>query len=217
MKKKYLVVTHIQGLQNKVQPNGSYYPYFKEEREYFDTKEEVNEYVTLFEQVAESYDKPKKEYASKYNRDIYTWKFEDPSQRLCGYLIADTEKEVVLQWWGDLVGLNKKMNKLVIKDKLFRGEDEIPKNYKWDTGEYEGWLRFRWGDGKNAVDYVDNIKQKVINKNSDKTEHIDDIEEEENWEAYTDYTPNDEFGDKLMEAFDELEEREKIKRLENRW
>lgn len=215
MKKKYLVVTHIQGLQNKVQTNGSYYPYFKEEREYFDTKEEAVEYVLLFKQLAESYNKPKKEY-SKY-KDFYTWKFEDPSQRLCGYLIADTERELVLQWWGEMYNINKKTDKLKIKDILFRGPDEVPKNYKWAPGEYEGWLRYRWGDGKNAIDYVDNVKQKVINKNSDKAEHIDDIEEEENWEAYTDYTPNEELGDKLMEAFDELEEREKIKRLENRW
>ena len=215
MKKKYLVMTHIQGLQNKVQMNGEHLNYFKEEREYFDTKEEVIEYVLLFKQLAESYNKPKKVY-SKY-KDFYTWKFEDPSQRLCGYLIADTEREVVLQWWGEMYNISKKTDKLKIKDILFRGPDEVPKDYKWAPGEYEGWLRFRWGDGKNAVDYVDNVKQKVINKNSDKTEHIDDIEEEENWEAYTDYTPNEELGDKLMEAFDELEEREKIKRLINRW
>jgi len=30
---------------------------------------------------------------------------------------------------------------------------EIPKNYKWDDGEYRGWLQYRWGDGKNAIDY----------------------------------------------------------------
>ena len=36
-------------------------------------------------------------------------------------------------------------------DNLFRGEDEIPKGYIFDNGEYEGWLQYRWGDGKNAV------------------------------------------------------------------
>ena len=36
-------------------------------------------------------------------------------------------------------------------DEFFRGENEIPKNYVFDTGEYEGWLQYRWGDGKNAI------------------------------------------------------------------
>jgi hypothetical protein len=36
-------------------------------------------------------------------------------------------------------------------DEYFRGDDEIPKGYVFDYGEYEGWLQFRWGDGKNAV------------------------------------------------------------------
>lgn len=43
-----------------------------------------------------------------------------------------------------------------VRDILFRREDEVPKNYKWDDGEYEGWLRFRWGDGKNAIKPKDN-------------------------------------------------------------
>ena len=210
-KKRYLVVTHIQGLQNKINPHGYYYDYFKEEREYFDTREEVNEYVTLFEQVADIYDKP--HWGKKHKNDRESrWIFENPEQRLCGYLVADTKKEMVLQWWGEMYNISKKTDKLKIKDILFRGEDEIPKNYKWAPGEYEGWLRFRWGDGKNAIDYVDNLKPKTKDKKEDTI-----IEEEENWEAYTDYTPNEELGDKLMEAFDDLEDKEKIKRLINRW
>lgn len=42
-------------------------------------------------------------------------------------------------------------NKLAELDFFFRGPLEIPEDYKWDVGEYEGWLQFRWGDGKNAV------------------------------------------------------------------
>ena len=42
--------------------------------------------------------------------------------------------------------------KLSDLDFFFRGPSEIPENYKWDTGEYEGWLQFRWGDGKNAIE-----------------------------------------------------------------
>jgi len=43
-------------------------------------------------------------------------------------------------------------NKLAELDFFFRGPSEIPEDYKWDTGEYEGWLQFRWGDGKNAIE-----------------------------------------------------------------
>lgn len=45
--------------------------------------------------------------------------------------------------WGD---------KLEELDFFFRGPSEVPEDYKWDTGEYEGWLQFRWGDGKNAIE-----------------------------------------------------------------
>lgn len=36
-------------------------------------------------------------------------------------------------------------------DEYFRKDDEIPKNYIWDEGEYDGWLQYRWGDGKNRA------------------------------------------------------------------
>ena len=42
-------------------------------------------------------------------------------------------------------------SKLEELDFFFRGPSEIPPDYKWDEGEYEGWLQFRWGDGKNAI------------------------------------------------------------------
>ncbi len=44
-------------------------------------------------------------------------------------------------------------NRLSKLDFFFRGPHEVPEDYKWDTGEYEGWLQFRWGDGKNAITY----------------------------------------------------------------
>jgi hypothetical protein len=34
---------------------------------------------------------------------------------------------------------------------MFRGKDEILENYIWDEGEYDGWIKFRWGDGSNAI------------------------------------------------------------------
>lgn len=42
-------------------------------------------------------------------------------------------------------------NRLGELDFFFRGPSEIPPNYEWDEGEFQGWLQFRWGDGKNAI------------------------------------------------------------------
>lgn len=42
-------------------------------------------------------------------------------------------------------------NKLAELDFFFRGPLEVPENYNWDIGEYDGWLQFRWGDGKNKI------------------------------------------------------------------
>lgn len=44
-------------------------------------------------------------------------------------------------------------NKLAELDFFFRSPGEIPEDYKWDVGEYEGWLQYRWGDGLNKIDY----------------------------------------------------------------
>lgn len=46
-------------------------------------------------------------------------------------------------------------NDLSLRDYFFRGDNEIPKDYKWDDGEYEGWLQFRWGNGKNSLTYIE--------------------------------------------------------------
>jgi len=47
--------------------------------------------------------------------------------------------------------IDKKTNGNLVKDVLFRKPGEIPADYKWDEGEYEGWLIYRWGDGSNAI------------------------------------------------------------------
>lgn len=74
-----------------------------------------------------------------------------------GYIVLDFDIEKIIKWSknGMIYNSKKSDNPLVLKDKFFRGEDEIPKDYEWDIGEYEGWLQFRWGDGKNAIGYVE--------------------------------------------------------------
>ena len=47
------------------------------------------------------------------------------------------------------------------KDYFFRDTDICPDEYIWKEGEYNGWLQFKWGDGKNAINYVKPQKQKI--------------------------------------------------------
>ena len=54
---------------------------------------------------------------------------------------------------------------------MFRGKGEIPEDYKWDVGEYEGWLQFRWGNGLNAIEKEDEInRQKKIEADNKRLE-----------------------------------------------
>ena len=77
----------------------------------------------------------------------------DPEE--VGWVVLDYRKEkfILSGQRGFLGYLTKNDKTLGEKDKYFRRPDEIPENYKWDLGEYDGWLRYRWGDGKNAIGY----------------------------------------------------------------
>ena len=185
-----------------------------EERTEFDTMEELNEHLQLFQDFCNTFNKAERK--DHYN-DVWLhgdhnryWSYNDrfefntPNDRAWGWLIADREK---LSWtWGGekLREYDNRSNKLILKDKLFRGPDEIPKNYKWDEGEYDGWLRFRWGDGKNAVGYEDNKKHKVVAK-------------EEIIEDDFDYGEYETIGEEIENQYAKIEEKETYKRLENRW
>jgi hypothetical protein len=50
--------------------------------------------------------------------------------------------------------LGKKEFDLQWTDRFFRDPTEIPDDYAWDDPEeYDGWLQYRWGDGKNSLTY----------------------------------------------------------------
>jgi hypothetical protein len=125
----------------------------------FDTESEWKEEVGLIEDVYANTPKPYKVEIedSKYHEK--TWEFEVNS-RFWGYLVLDFDKERVIKVGGDGIYKYHKNDigswrseqvSLRMLDEFFRGEDEIPKDYVFDTGEYEGWLQYRWGDGKNAI------------------------------------------------------------------
>lgn len=56
-------------------------------------------------------------------------------------------------------------NSVYILDYFFRDTNVCPDEYEFDgIEEYEGWIQYRWGDGKNAINYVKPPKTKSINK-----------------------------------------------------
>lgn len=155
---------------------------FNQEVEEFDKLSETDDYIKLINEV----------YCNENETDRFGNKI------YIGYVVLDFLKEKVLKWGKEekLYKIGKINGSEMVKDFFFRRDDEIPKDYKWDDGEYEGWLRFRWGDGKNAVGYKKN-KPKAKIEVSDIQNIPIEIDEQE--------------------VFDKQIEKEKLKRIENRW
>lgn len=224
--KKWLIVTNIWGKKKNAWGNLS--ESFKEEREYFDTFEDLKAYIKLFEEICSTYKMPEEDPKDKwYNKrrigDHKTYyNFKNENERVWGYVVGNTETQTIEKWGGiSLLNLSKKDSVLRQKDYLFRGPDEIPKNYKWDSGEYEGWLQYRWGDGKNAIGYVEPKKKKKIEDiaedHSEAYERLYDLmDKRDEWirEHPTEY---EEYLDLLVEKFNSYETstgEEKFKELE---
>lgn len=193
---------------------------FEHEKVEFDTIEEAKEYIKLFEELCSTYETPElstQSYKSKisyYRNKDREYIFDNENKRLWGWLLGDREK-MELKWGGHkLKEYNNKTNRLELYDILFRGDDEIPRKYQWDSGEYEGWLQFRWGDGKNALNYVEPEKPKKEPKILTNDEIIEEMIDTP-W-FNTGHFDNS-FAEKIEEAFAKKEERELIKKLEDRW
>jgi hypothetical protein len=138
----------------------------------YDTIEEVNEEIVLIEEMYRDTPRPKPKY-SKYSYDSknicvasnYIWSAGYIGEAFWGYLVVDFEEERIIKWGNDcLRTYNKKSDIREIKDWLFRGEKEVPKDYVWKTGEYQGWLQYRWGNGKNAIKYGDNAVVETLDR-----------------------------------------------------
>lgn len=150
--------------------------------EEFDTLEEVNEVAHMYDEIYGNAPTPKcikgywydEKRNVKYSEDEYKnykrytiseqlkhilehYTFDDDAY-FYGYVIIDYEKEKIMSIVGNKFYPfdRKQVNKdLELKDILFRKDDEIPKGYKFASGEYEGWLQFRWGNGLNAIEIED--------------------------------------------------------------
>ena len=211
---RYIVVTNIWGKKEVTMWFSK--DVFNEEREYFNTLEEAKDFAWLFREYAMLFPNPDQKKTGHWkNKDKWKWDYGKsklayevfkPGEMLWGYVIGDTEECKVIEWGGlCMYNISKKIDQRKVKDYLFRGEDEIPKDYVWDDGEYEGWLQYRWGDGKNALDYVEPEKPKKVKEEIEDDDSIDELDDI--------YIDNDDIEDSFLKD----EDREKLKRLIDRW
>lgn len=147
----------------------------------FDTIDDAMEEAKLLNKMYCNTPKPVKVYSKTgkhkdgkgWRYENYDWDFSN-SRIFWGYVVLDM---INYKFIKIVNGLNNRIYSLSSKptlrdyDIFFRGEDEIPANYQWDIrGEYDGWLQFRWGDGKNAIDYIEPENNKNV-KSSNK-QHV---------------------------------------------
>ena len=175
----------------------------------YDTLEELKEGEKLAKALYKDTPKPIKTndywYYGRHNKMMsYTY---PEGHYWWGYIMLDFEKQLILGTGGTSLYEDKSMESLRIKDDYFRGDDEIPEGYVWHQGEYEGWLQFRWGDGKNALDYEPPKKQK-----KEDTEIGIDIETEGLDNPFDDYE-----AELIQTQFQDLIDKEKLEKIKERW
>ena len=171
--------------------------YFKTDITKFDDIKEVEDFVKLIDEIYSGITRPDVNESYKYrkkapkycksNEENYIY---DENHFWWGYAVLDYKNEkVIMQGGVGLYDFWNPMKSLAILDRYFRKEGEVPKDYVWDINEYEGWLRFRWGDGENAIDKVkarrakeDELKKKV--KKQEEPEDWTDFEYDEEYDMY---------------------------------
>lgn len=166
--------------QNKINPDKPYYVLFNTYRHDlvlsrsctgFDTLKDANEEISLINEMYANTPVPEKIYHSKgklYNSKNYrNYDYDYSDGKLWwGYALLDMENSQFLKVKGVVkyfvsISSNTKQAEET-RDYFFRKNSEIPKDYEWhhNGAEYKGWLQYRWGDGKNAIDYVEKEETK---------------------------------------------------------
>lgn len=158
--KRYAIITNIWGKKTpynsknfvwKERESCQYPNFFEQEKYRFETFEELNEFIKFFESYCATLTLPAKIKNALGSGYWNSWGNEN--ERLWGYVWGDKETKQ-LKWGGyKLKDYNQGSDKRVILDSLFTTKEDIPDDYEWDDGEYEGWLQYRWGDGKNAIGF----------------------------------------------------------------
>lgn len=206
---RYVIITNIWGKTKRqyqtdkkfvwdIENSRAYPDYFEKEKAEFDSLDELKDFIWLFEEYCSTLTLPSN---IKDNRKKdHWWQKWGENERLWGYLWGDRETRK-LTWGGyKLKEYNPGTDKRLLLDMLFRTTEDVPEDYKWDDGEYEGWLQFKWGDGKNAVGYIEPNKPK-----KEKKEEIIEESEDTQW------------IDDMENDFLKEEDKEKLRLLANRW
>ena len=139
----------------------------KESYEYFDSLPNVEESAFLYNEIYQSTPRPTviEKYKDKHDNTIPKHHLFEGDSRFWGYAILDFQECKILSIHGDLKNeypwnsKKKSYDHLELLDILFRKPGEIPDNYKWDEGEYLGWLQFRWGNGLNAIGKKEEVRK----------------------------------------------------------
>lgn len=189
--KRYRVELHTWG------KNWNGKDYFKTDITKFDDIKEVEDFVKLIDEIYSGITRPDVNESYKYrkkapkycksNEENYIY---DENHFWWGYAVLDYKNEkVIMQGGVGLYDFWNPMKSLAILDRYFRKEGEVPKDYVWNINEYEGWLRFRWGDGENAIDKVkarrakeDELKKKA--KKQEEQEDWTDFDYDEEYDMY---------------------------------
>lgn len=196
---------------------------------FFNSEEEIKEETKMIMDMYCSTPRPyKKNVGSKWYKK-YELVFEEGSF-YWGYVIFDFETDTYRffhdgaviplskprynykKYINDCIVINSKSNKLLIKDYFLRKPGEIDPDYKFKNGEYDGWLQFRWGDGKNVIGLSqpeDAPKEEIKRKNyKPKDKYFKKLDDEELKQFEESETEN------LQNEMDKEIEKEKLYNME---
>jgi len=113
--------------------------------EFTDSYEEIEGIEEIFVEFCKNVHKPKTNYKNETPSVMYGY---------CGYIVVDYEKKAIIKRYKHGIGFGSgKYKDLLIQFWLFASEKEreMADNMPWP--EFLGWLRFKYGDGHNAIDY----------------------------------------------------------------
>ena len=191
----------------------------------FDTLKEVDEECRELDKLYATHQLPKlikkNSQVTFHNSRIIKGKYDfSDGSSFWGYIVLDFNSCTCIHIGGyGFVDANRMYNtcksineNMYERDYFFRDTNICPDDYEFKSGEYNGWLRFRWGDGKNAIDYVELPKQP---KKKKKTQ--EEIREEIEENDYLDGMNNDWEVDLIESKFDDLLDKETRKKLMDRY
>ena len=112
--------------------------------EWVDTLDELKEIEPIYREWHNSIHESKKN-RNRENPDVL--------YGISGYIVVDYQEQKIIKRVGFGIPYFSEapMGKLRLFDNLFTSDEMREKVKKMSTGEYVGWLRFKYGDGLNAI------------------------------------------------------------------